>query len=61
MAMDMVLFFCVFGNKILKLSAVLLLSPEMAAGLVSQKELEIPCGFDLVPGLTADDWEYAVE
>lgn len=31
----------------------------MASDTVSQKELEIPCGFDLVPGLTADDLEYA--
>jgi len=35
------------------------LRPQMASDTVSQKELEIPCGFDLVPGLTADDLEYA--
>lgn len=32
----------------------------MASGLASQKESEIPCGFDLVPSLTADDEESAV-
>lgn len=51
--------FLYFGNGIEKLSAVLLLRPQMASDTVSQKELEIPCGFDLVPGLTADDLEYA--
>lgn len=31
----------------------------MASDTVNRKELEIPCGFDLVPGLTADDLEHA--